>query len=76
MRKHNQNQTRTPVGVVPRRQAGAIGPLMSDTYESCTVDEGVEPSDGAAAAAWSRWLPSVALVTVVAGTLEWLKLTR
>lgn len=76
MRKQNQNQTRTPVGVVPRRQAGAIELLMSDTYESCTVDEGVEPSGGAAPAAWSRWLPSVTLVTVVAGALEWLKLTR
>lgn len=76
MRKQNQNQTRTPVGVVPRRHAGAIAPLMSDTYESCTVDEGVEPSGGTAPAAWSRWLPSVTLVTFVAGTLEWLKLTR
>lgn len=76
MREQNQNETRAPVGVVPRREAGAIEPLMCDTPETCTVDEGIDASGGPGSPAWSQWLPSVTLVTAVAGALEWLKLTR
>lgn len=72
----DQNKAQTPVGVVPRRQARSIEPLMFDAPEPCTVAEEVEVSRGRAAPPWSRWLPSVALVTAVAGALEWLKLTR
>lgn len=70
------NEPLTPVGVVPRRQLGAIDPLMSDGPEACTVAEDVEPAASAAAPAWSHWLPSVTVVTALAGAIEWLKLTR
>lgn len=70
------NEQSTPVGVVPRRQVSAIELLMSDGPEPCTVAEEVEPATSGAAPAWSHWLPSVAVVTAVAGAIEWLKLTR
>lgn len=72
----DQKDAQTPVGVVPRRQARSIEPLMFDGPDPSTVAEDIEASRGRAAPAWSRWLPSVTLVTAVAGALEWLKLTR
>jgi len=67
-----------PVGVVPRRQARSIEPLMSDVpdaAETRTVVGGVNESPPGSAD-WARWLPSMAVFTAVAGALEWLKLTR
>lgn len=72
----DQNEQQTPVGVVPRRQVRSIEPLMCDGPDRCTVAEEVEAPRDQAGAAWSQWLPSVTLVTAVAGALEWLKLTR
>lgn len=70
------NDQLTPVGVVPRRQVRGIQPLMSDAPDTCTVAEHVEPIPHGAPARWSSWLPSVTVLTAVAGALEWLKLTR
>lgn len=74
MRRMNDQQA--PVGVVPRRQVRCIQPLMSDAPDTCTVAEDVEPAPHGAPAGWSSWLPSVTVLTAVAGALEWLKLTR
>jgi hypothetical protein len=72
----NCHQKATPVGVVPRRHAGAIQPLMSDRLETCTVAEDVDPPHSRTIPPLPQWLASVASLGIITAALEWLKLTR
>ncbi|MGA8261076.1 MAG: hypothetical protein WB783_12750 [Arenicellales bacterium] len=74
---HSPNNDAAPVGVVPRRRAASIEPLMSDTLDVCTVAEGVaSPGPGRSLPPLPHWLSAMASVGVVAAALEWMKLTR
>lgn len=74
---HSPNDDAAPVGVVPRRRAASIEPLMSDTLDACTVAEGLAPAGpGRRFPPLPHWLSTMASVGVVAAALEWLKLTR
>lgn len=72
----NRSDHQTPVGVVPRREAQSIAPLVSDTPAGGTVVDAAADPGAAAAPAWIQWLPSVTAVAAVAGALDWLKLPR
>lgn len=72
----NCHQEAAPVGVVPRRHARAIQPLMSDRLETCTVAEDVDPPHSRKILPLPQWLASVASLGIITAGLEWLKLTR
>lgn len=74
MRNHREQAA--PVGVVPRRHAGSIEPLMWDGLETCTVAEELVPPQGRKLPPLPQWLSSVVSFGIVAAALEWLKLTR
>lgn len=78
MRKYNDEAA--PVGVVPRRHARSIEPLMGDSLEACTVADTVDRPGAAKKSirlpSPPQWLSYVGSLGIVAAALEWLKLTR
>lgn len=80
MREHSDRAA--PVGVVQRRRAPSIHPLMSDTLDAGEVTEEIRaPHDGAgdadpAATPLYQKLSTAATLGLAAAVLEWLKLTR
>jgi len=72
----NCHEQAAPVGVVSRRDARAIQPLMSDRPEICTVAKDVDPPHSRRMPTPPQWLASVASFGIITAALEWLKLTR
>lgn len=72
----NQNTIHTPVGVVPRRQAEFIAPLITDSVEGGVATEALLREQRPASPVWGLWLPSLVAVAAIANALDWLKLPR
>jgi len=62
-----------PVGVVPRRSAPALEPLIHDAADRAPVSSRVDDPAPAAAPRLQQWLSSLAAVGIGAAALEWLK---